>query len=172
MDDALPVSLTPTSRIELVRLPPRADDRWSLRSEYLDLVWTELLGVTAVAVARRLGHLLVMSPPARGVSLDPLATPLRIPPGKALDALRRLHHHRLIEFREHTAVIGASGLAASVPDDRAEQLSAYTRRLQVELEARWPLPRRDQDRLGGPGPVVRVRIARSLSSCEPPGAIL
>ena len=72
----------------------------------VDLVWTELLGVTAVAVARRLGHLLTMSPPAGGVSLDSLATPLRVPPSKALDALRRLHHHRLIEFREDTAVIG------------------------------------------------------------------
>ena len=153
MDDALPVQLTPTSQIELVRLPPRADDRWSLRSEYLDLVWTELLGVTAVAVARRLGHLLVMSAPAGGVSLASLATPLRIPPSKALNALRRLHHHRLIEFREHTAVIAASGLAALVPDDRAEQLSAYTRRLQVELEARWPLPppRPGPAREAGPG---------------------
>ena len=138
--DATAYPLTPTTRIELIRLPARADDRWSLRSDYLDLVWTELLGVTAVAVARRLGHLLAMSPPARGVSLDSLATPLRIPPAKALDALRRLHHHRLIEFREHTAVIGASGLAPSVPVARVEQLSPYTSRLRGELEARGALP--------------------------------
>ena len=136
MDAALPLPLTPTTRIELIRLPTRAADRWSLRGDYVDLVWTELLGVTAVAVARRLGHLLAMSPPARGVSLDSLATPLRVPPSKALDALRRLHHHRLIEFREHTAIIGASGLVPSVPVERAEQLSPYTGRLRVALEAR------------------------------------
>jgi hypothetical protein len=140
MDDDLPRSLTSTTRIELVRLPARTDDRWSLRSEYVDLVWIELLGVTAVAVARRLEHLLSLQPPARGVSLDSLATPLRIPAGKALDALRRLHHYRLIEFREHTAVIGASGLAPSIPEDRVEQLSAYTRRLRVVLEAGSPTP--------------------------------
>ena len=94
MDAAVPLPVTPTTRIELVRLPARADDRWSLRSDFVDLVWTELLGVTAVAVARRLGHLLALSPPARGVSLDFLATSLRVPPSKVLDALRRLHHHR------------------------------------------------------------------------------
>ena len=48
---------SPGAVAELVRLPARADDRWSLRSDYVDLVWIELLGVTAVAVARRLGHL-------------------------------------------------------------------------------------------------------------------
>ncbi len=148
MDPTVPHPLMPTTRIELVRLPGRAGDRWSLRSDYVDLVWTELLGVTAVAVARRLGHLLAMSPPAGGVSLDSLATPLRIPPSKALDALRRLHHHRLIEFREHTAVIGASGLAPSIPVERVEQLSAYTGRLRSELEARGELP----TPLLGPGP--------------------
>ncbi len=146
MGAAEPLPLTPTTRIELVRLPARSDDRWSLRSDYVDLVWTELLGVTAVAVARRFAHLLAMSTPARGVSLDSLATPLRVPPSKALDALRRLHHHRLIEFREHAAVIGASGLAPSVPVERVKQLSAYTSRLRAELEARGELPP------PGPGP--------------------
>ena len=150
MDASVPLPLTPTTRIELVRLPARADDRWSLCSAYVDLVWTELLGVTGVAVARRLGYLVAMSPPARGVSLDSLATPLRIPPSKALDALRRLHHHGLIEFREHTAVIGASGLAPSIPLERVEQLSAYTGRLRVELETRGELEPRPP--LGwGPG---------------------
>ncbi len=78
MDAAVPLPLT--TRIQLVRLPTRADDRWSLRGDYVDLVWTELLGVTAVALAGRLGHLLTMSPPAGGVSLDSLATPLQGPP--------------------------------------------------------------------------------------------
>ncbi len=139
MDPTVPHPLMPTTRIELVRLPARAGDRWSLLSDYVDLVWTELLGVTAVAVARRLGHLLAMSPPARGVSLDSLATPLRIPPGKALDALRRLHHHRLVEFREHTAVLGVTGSAPSIPEERADQLSAYTSRLRDAVEARGEL---------------------------------
>lgn len=133
--DATAHFLTPTTRMELVRLPARSGDRWMLHSDYLDLVWTELLGVTAVAVARRLSHLLGTSPPTRGVSLDSFATPLRIPPAKALDALRRLHHHRLIDFRELTAVIGTSGLAPSIPEQRANQLSPYTGRLRAILEA-------------------------------------
>lgn len=133
--DATAHFLTPTTRIELVRIPARSGDHWMLHSDYLDLVWTELLGVTAVAVAQRLSHLLGTSPPTRGVSLDPFATPLRISSAKALDALRRLHHHRLIDFREHTAVIGTSGLAPSIPEQRANQLSPYTVRLRAILEA-------------------------------------
>ena len=160
MDASVPLPLTPTTRIELVRLPARPDDRWSLRSDYVDLVWTELVGVTAVAVARRLGHLVAMSPPARGVSLDSLAAPLRVPPSKALNALRRLHHHRLIEFREHTAVIGASGFAASIPAERVEHLSAYTGRLRVELEVRGdlPPPLRPLSGTGGSGAARRLAV--------------
>jgi hypothetical protein len=136
-------TLEPTSRIELAQLPVRQGDRWPLLGSYVDLVWTEILGVTTTAVARRLGHLLTCTPPVRGVSLDVLATPLAISPRKALDALRRLHHFDLIEFREHAAVIGASGFAPPVPPERAATLSAYTARLRLAFDE---CPEASQDR--------------------------
>ena len=140
--DSTSSALSATRRIELVRLPRRSSDRWPLLSPYVDLVWSEVLGVTAVAVARRLGHLLTTTPPTRGISLDSLATPLRISPSKTLDTLRRLHHHGLVEFREHAAVVGISGLAPDVPAPVAGELSSYTTRLRAQLDVGEPPPAR------------------------------
>ena len=105
-------------------------------------MWTEVLGVTAVAVARRLGHLLTTTPPTHGISLDGLATPLRISPSKTLDTLRRLHHHGVVDFREHTAVLGITGLAPDVPARVAGELSSYTTRLRAQLDVGEPQPAR------------------------------
>ena len=175
MDAVVPRPLTPTTRIQLVLIHARADDRWSLLSDYVDRVWTELLGVTTVAVARRLGQLRALASPARGVSLDFLATSLRVPPSKVLDALRRLHHHRLIEFREHTAVIGWPGPVGSRPRGATERVHRPARcragspgrvaatpargRAQQRGRARYPAGSGDclSRDVGAPVPQRRVR---------------
>ncbi|MGH9138859.1 MAG: hypothetical protein ACRD0G_17750 [Acidimicrobiales bacterium] len=141
--DTTSLSLTATTRIALVEMPARPDAVWPLLGAYVELVWVEVLGLAATVIARRLGHLLDETPPTRGVSLDALAAPLHIPTSKALDSLRRLHHHRLIDLREHAAVIGCSRLAPGVPEQRVGELSSYTTRLlrQLELEQHGPVER-------------------------------
>jgi hypothetical protein len=48
----------------LVPIPPRERDRWPLRGRYVEMVWSELLGPTAVLVLRRLGDLADLNPKA------------------------------------------------------------------------------------------------------------
>ena len=76
----------------------------------------------------------------------------RITPSKSLDTLRRLHHHGLVDFREHTAVLGITGLAPEVPAAVAAELSPYTARLLAMLDVREPRPGR------GPGPIGAIRL--------------
>ncbi len=135
--DSTPPTLSPTSQIELVRLPRRPNDRWPLVSPYVDRVWSEVLGVTAVAVARRQP---TASPSKR--------RPLRVTPSKTLNTLRRLHHHGLVDFREHTAVLGITRLAPDVPAALASQLSPNTARLLAMLAVREPPPGRGPGGIG------------------------
>jgi hypothetical protein len=107
-------TLTPTTQIAVVELMPCPTQRWALLGAYVELVWVEALGVTTTAIARRVGHLLSEAAPRRAVSLDALAAPLRITASKALDVQRRLHHHGIIKFHEHSAVIGCSSRVADV----------------------------------------------------------
>jgi hypothetical protein len=130
--------LSATTRIAVVELVPGPAQRWELLGAYVELVWVEVLGVTTTAIARRLGHLLSEAAPRRAVSLDALATPLHTTPAKALDALRRLHHHGIIEFHEHSAVIGCSGRVPDVHGSCRRPI-AYTTRQRLELEHRATL---------------------------------
>src|SRR5262245_59045933 len=86
----------PSSRLQLIRTPRTNVERWSLLGPYVELVWVEAIGGTAVAVVRRLELLMTADPPAHATSLAALATPLRVPPGRVLRALRRLHHYGLL----------------------------------------------------------------------------
>jgi hypothetical protein len=108
-----------------------------------------VLGVTTTVIARRLGHLLSEAAPRRAVSLDALATPLHITPSKALDALRRLHHHGIIEFHERSAVIGCSGRVPDIDPGRAVILSPSTTRQLLELEHRATLALTPERGAGG-----------------------
>lgn len=144
-----PATLTSTTRIAVVELVPSPVQRWELLGAYVELVWVEVLGVTTTAIARRLGHLLGEAAPRRAVSLDALATPLHITASKALDALRRLHHHGIIEFHEHSAVIGCSGRVPDVDPARAAALSPYTTRQRLELEHRATLAVTPEQPAGG-----------------------
>ena len=94
----------------------------------------------------------LVTPPTHGISLDALATTLRITPSKAVDTLRRLHHHGLVEFRENTAVLGITGLAPDVPAAVAAELSPYTARLLARMDVREPRPGR------GPGPIGAISL--------------
>ncbi|WP_116996721.1 hypothetical protein [Desertimonas flava] len=49
--------LRPPTRLQLISLLRTVEQRWALVDPYVELVWIEPLGVTAVAVARRLALL-------------------------------------------------------------------------------------------------------------------
>lgn len=132
--------LRPSTRLQLIRSPRSQGERWSLRDPYVELVWIEPLGVTAVAVARRLDLLLVARPAIHATSLSALATPLRVPPAKILRSLRRLHHHGLVMWREDVGVIGLSGFARGLAAPAAAALSAYSARLHRALSAEPETP--------------------------------
>lgn len=130
-----PDELRPSTRLRLLRLPRTAGQPWSLRAPYVELVWIEPLGVTAVAVARRLDLLMSATPPVHSTSLSALATPLRVPPTKVLRSLRQLHYHGLITWREHARVIGLSGFTRGLEPAAVAALSPYSARLHRALTA-------------------------------------
>jgi hypothetical protein len=134
VERSLEGGLRPTSRLALIRLPRRDEQCWPLNDRYVELVWVETLGVTALAVARRLALLMTGQPPAHATSLAALATPLHVPPGKVLAALRRLHN-RLVVWREGVGVIGLSGYARSLDDALVTRLSPYGTRHHAALTA-------------------------------------
>lgn len=124
-----PNGIRPTTRLALIRLPRPDDTGWSLRDPYVELVWVEALGVTAVAVARRIDLLMTATPPAHATSLAALATPLGVPPAKVARSLRRLHHHGIVTWREYVGVIGMSGFAPVLTSALIADLSPYGARL-------------------------------------------
>ena len=123
--------IRPAQRVILARSSVfDVDQVWPILGAYVELVWSEPLGVTALALARRLAHLIETRPVTAGaITLDALAVPLQVPIGKVLAGLRRLHHHRFIVFDEQARVIHVSGFAPSVPDALAARLSPYTARI-------------------------------------------
>lgn len=127
--------LRPTTRLQVIAMPRTVEQRWSLLDPYVELVWIEPLGVTAVAVARRLVLLTTATPKTQATSLSALATPLRIPPAKVLRSLRRLHHHGLIAWRQHVCVIGLSGFTHGLDATAVAALSPFSARLHATLTA-------------------------------------
>jgi hypothetical protein len=118
--------------VHLVVIPKRPTDRWPLRGDYVEVVWAEILGPTAVAIARRLGRAAIDV--EVDVPSEAITAASAIPPRRTLDALRRLHHHGLIEFYEAAANIAVSGWAPSMPGRVAVTLSGYARHAYGDLE--------------------------------------
>ena len=110
----------------------------SRRADRVLVVWAEILGPTAIAIARRLGR--AATDLEVDVPFEALTAALAIPPRKALEALRRLHHHRLIEYYEAAANIAVSGWAPSMPGRLAVTLSGYARNAYGDLEPDPPAP--------------------------------
>jgi hypothetical protein len=137
----------PPETVHLVVIPKRSTDRWPLRGDYVEVVWAEILGPTAIAIARRLGR--AATELEVDVPFEVLTAALAIPPRKALDALRRLHHHGLIEFYEAAANIAVSGWAPSMPRRVAVTLTSYTRHAYGDLEPDTPHPPVSQPRHRG-----------------------
>jgi hypothetical protein len=123
----------PPEVVHIVVIPKRPTDRWLLRGDYVEVVWAEILGPTAIAIARRLGR--AATELEVDVPFEAITAALAIPPRKAIDALRRLHHHGLIEFYEAAAAIAVSGWAPSMPGRVAVTLTGYTRHAYGDLEA-------------------------------------
>jgi hypothetical protein len=122
----------PPATIHLVVIPRRPGDHWPLRGDYVEVVWAEILGPTATAIARRLGR--AAADLEVEVPFEAIAASLAIPPGRAVDALRRLHHHGLIEYYPEPANVVLSGWAPSIPPRRAVTMSAYARHAYGHLE--------------------------------------
>jgi hypothetical protein len=125
--------------LHLVVIPRRPTDQWVLRGDYVEVVWAEILGPTATAVARRLGRAaadLEVDLPAEAVTSS-----LAVSPRKALDALRRLHHYGLIDFYfQRFANVALSGWVPSVPAGVAVSLSSYARLAYGHHEFDTPVP--------------------------------
>jgi hypothetical protein len=122
----------PPATIHLVVIPRRPRDRWPLRGDYVEVVWAEILGPTTTAIARRLGR--AATDLEVEVPFEAIAASLAIPPGRAVDALRRLHHHGLIEYYPEPANVVLSGWAPSIPPRMAVTMSAYASHTYGHLE--------------------------------------
>ncbi|MGH9136623.1 MAG: hypothetical protein ACRD0G_06200 [Acidimicrobiales bacterium] len=118
-------------RFVLVSWPRRPADRYRLDGDYVELVWAELLGPAATAVARRIAH-----HGAAGdthVPIEAISTALGITPRRAVEALRRLHHHGLIAFAEADAVIATTGHVPGLSPRQVARLSRYATASHVHL---------------------------------------
>jgi hypothetical protein len=128
-----------TDTLHLVVIPRRPTDQWVLRGDYVEVVWAEILGPTATAVARRLGR--AAADLEVDLPVEAVASSLAVSPRKALDALRRLHHFGLIEFYlQRFANVALSGWVPSVPAGVAVSLSSYARHAYGDHELDRPVP--------------------------------
>lgn len=130
--------------IRVMLIPARPNDVWPLRSDYVELVWSEMLGPSSTLLARRLGLLLDNSP--LGCELDVVgwAQSLGIRPGKVRSSLQRLGRFGLARVLLDRGSLGVSGFAPSVPDERLRRLSPDGRQAhEMEINRREQAQRRD-----------------------------
>jgi hypothetical protein len=119
-------------RLRLDVRPAASDERWALRSEYVEQVWSKALGPTALLVARRLGGVIEESPSGAEISIPELAHDLGVGESKVESSLQRLARNALVSYSREYGVIGASGFARSVGEHNRSALS----RRAVEIHDR------------------------------------
>src|SRR6266508_5232925 len=116
----------------LVPIAPRDGDRWPLRGRYVEMVWSELLGPTAVLLLRRIGELADLNPFGVHFSIAAMSASLGVPPSKVRHSLARLGRLGLISIDAARGVVEVSGLAPSLRPELAARLSDDAAR-----EHRW-----------------------------------
>ena len=142
MSNVLPQPATPNGystgageqvdRCWLIPIAPRDGDRWPLRGRYVEMVWSELLGPTAVLLVRRLGDLADLNPEGVHFSIAAMGRSLGVPPSKVRYSLVRLARLGLISMGDGRGVVEVSGLTPSVGPELAVRLSEGAAR-----EHRW-----------------------------------
>lgn len=114
---------TAPQSIQVISIPPQAHERWRLSDRYVEDVWSEFLGPTATMMARRLGRLAEERP--AGIEVDPADLGASIGVGRSLveKAFRRLDRFGIVHSDLDRRIVGVSGHAPSVGDDRLFRLS-------------------------------------------------
>lgn len=123
-------------RLQIVVRPAADDERWGFRSEYVEFVWSEALGPTALLVARRLGTLIERSPHGAEVSATELAHELGVGVQKINSSLERLARNGLVSYSREHGVVGASGFVRRVGERGRSALSRRGAEIDERLTAK------------------------------------
>lgn len=123
-------------RLEIVVRPAADDEPWGFRSEYVEFVWSEALGPTALLLARRLGTLIERSPHGAEVSVVELAHELGVGVSKIDSSLARLARNGLVSYSREHGVVGASGFARRVGERGRSALSRRGAEIDERLVAK------------------------------------
>lgn len=123
-------------RLQVVVRPAADDERWAFRSEYVEFVWSEALGPTALLLARRLGTLIERSPRGAELSVAELAHELGVGVRKIDSSLGRLARNGLVSYSREQGVVGASGFARRVGERGRSALSRRGAEIDERLAAK------------------------------------
>jgi len=121
--------------LHIVPLSANADDRWRLSDRYVEEVWSEHLGPTAVLLARRFDRMIEEHPGGVDIDLADLASGVGVQRGIAVKGLERLNRFEVVHFSPEQSVVGVSGFAPSVQGARVLRLSERGRLLHDRLVA-------------------------------------
>jgi hypothetical protein len=130
-----------------------AAGRW----RYVEMVWSEIVGATAVLLVRRLAELADLDPFGVRFSTAAMGASLGVEPSEVRHTLTRLDRLALISTDEDRAVVGVSGLAPAVPPDLVNGLS-----VDGGWEHRWWVAESSDARLS---PVPRAVGRAAASRC-------
>lgn len=138
-------SASPQS-LQVVAISADPTDRFRLTDPYVEQVWSEFLGPTATLLARRLGRSIEVRPGGQQVEVGDLAASVGVAPGVAVKALARLNRFEVVHSDLDRGVIGVSGYAPPVGEERLFRLSEVGRtahdRFMAGLDARHVGPGR------------------------------
>jgi hypothetical protein len=122
-------------RLELVVRPITDEERWAFRSDYVEFVWAEVVGPTAVLLARRLGALIEQEPFGAEIEVAELAEQLCVGPPRLDASFGRLVRQGLVSYSREHGVVGASGFARSVGGRSLAALSHRSAEIHGRLVA-------------------------------------
>ena len=147
--------------LHLCRISAGLNDRVRLTDPYVEEVWSEFLGPTATLLVRRLARTIEERP--AGVQLDivDVAASLGVSPSVAVRAFERLHRFGVAHADLDRRVVGVSGFAPVVGQERVFRLSEAGRvaheRFVADLDAGSPTVGRATEMLTPPQPLFEPR---------------
>jgi hypothetical protein len=109
--------------LHLCRISAGPAERLSLTDPYVEEVWSEFLGPTATMLARRLGRAIEQRPGGMIMDVRDLASSVGVAPSVALRALERLHRFEVVHTDLERGIVGVSGYAPPVGNERLFRLS-------------------------------------------------
>ena len=154
--------LSSPKTLQVVAISADPTDRFRLTDSYVEEVWSEFLGPTATLLARRLGRTIQEQPGGLEVGVGDLAASVGVSPSLALKALERLHRFGVVHSDLGRGVVGVSGYAPPVGDERLFRLSEAGRVAHDRFTADLDLVQgRAAEMLA---PVARVEPDRGIAS--------